>query len=86
MKIIKISLLSILLWSCAQQVNLYPEGVTKELFTISVPDERVPLRLPTIASNENNWSWLKALCYSCPIKLTPYKGDDPNGDVKNTDD
>ncbi len=52
MKIIKISLLSILLWSCAQQVNLYPEGVTKELFTISVPDERVPLELPTIASNQ----------------------------------
>ena len=45
MKIIKISLLSILLWSCAQQVNLYPEGVKKELITISAPDECVPLQI-----------------------------------------
>lgn len=34
--------------------------------------------LPTDVSDEKNWRWLKALCYSSPIKLTPYKGDDPN--------
>ncbi len=45
MKIIKISLLSILLWSCAQQVSLYPEGITKELITISIPDTNMPLQI-----------------------------------------
>lgn len=41
--------------------------------------------LPTDVSDEKNWSWLKALCYSSPIKLTPYKGDDLNADAEDTD-
>ncbi len=34
-----------LLWSCAQQVSLYPEGITKELITISIPDTNMPLQI-----------------------------------------
>lgn len=45
MKITKISLLLILLIGCVQHVSFYPEGVTKELITISVPDIRVPLEI-----------------------------------------
>lgn len=45
MKITKISLLLILLIGCVQQVSFYPEGVTKELITISVPDIRMPLEI-----------------------------------------
>ncbi len=43
------------------------------------------IALPVDVSNEKNWTWLKALCYSSPIKLIPYKGDDPNADAEDTD-
>ena len=45
MKIVKYLLLVMFFIGCAKQVNLYPEGITKELITIDIPSANIPLEI-----------------------------------------
>lgn len=50
----------------------------EELHFESVIAGMLVIALPSDKTDEENWKRLKAICYSCPIELTPFNGNKPN--------
>lgn len=57
-------------------LDIHFESALAGMFVVALPADK---------SEEENERWLKAVCYSCPVEMTPYI-DKKNGEEEGDDD